>query len=127
MSFSSRPGTSAVTRISFSPSETSTLGQFPPKEENLPSDGRGLSKPRKTSSNSRFTSRCSDRNGSRSPSRYRVGVLVPLSRPHGIKSRTFIIFLLLYLGPSHRWAGRDARPPIQVSRSGGLFFVLCLG
>ncbi|MGZ2488204.1 hypothetical protein ACVITL_006789 [Rhizobium pisi] len=54
MSSSSRPGTSAVTLISFSVSEISTLGKPPPKAEALPKDGRP--KPRKASSNKRFTS-----------------------------------------------------------------------
>src|SRR5690606_32388639 len=79
--------------ISADAGQISTLGQFPPKEDALPTEGRPPSKPRKTSSNSLFTSRCSDRNGSRSLSRNRLGTRFS-SRPHGIRSRTLIVILL---------------------------------
>src|SRR5450759_733688 len=83
-SFSSSPGRSAVTFTSLSVSLTSTFGHASVRSK--PNGAR--SKPRKTSSNTRFISPCKVRNGLPSSPRRTV---TPRPRFHGIRSLTFIV------------------------------------
>src|SRR5260370_19814765 len=94
-SFSSRPGNSAVTLTSLSVSLTSMFGH-PTVRSNRRSEPNGVtSKPRKTSSNARFISRCSVRKGfdfsPRCPS---------TSRPrfHGMRSLIVMVISPFWLG-----------------------------
>src|ERR1700742_3264120 len=82
------PGSSALMRYSVSASSTSICGQSP-----RPPHKAGTSKPRKTSSNSRFISRCRVNIGC-SLAAGTAGRFLSALRFQGTRSRTFMIILL---------------------------------
>src|SRR5215204_2806793 len=121
-SFSSRPGSSAVTFTSLSVSPISMFGQpIPPSTPRAVPNG-ARSNPRKTSSNRRFISRCSVRKGLTSSPRRTV-----TSRPrfHGIKSRMLMSYLLSGK-PLRRAGARGAVGPAIVRNRSGCLLLLDL-
>src|SRR5690606_3347454 len=128
ISFSSRPGSSAVTFTSLSVSLTSMFGQPTDQSNKRPLPNGARSKPRNTSSNSRFISRCRARTGLTSSPRRTLS-----SRPRllvqGIRSLSAMVvspYLCVRLfadlakaPPSARGTGLSACKPVCVQASGG--------